>query len=86
MTTTNPHGLTRSEASAYLAEKHSQPISPYTLAYLARTGRGPGFVKVGQRVYHPPSELDKFAASRVTPVVHSTRQALEAKTRAEAET
>jgi hypothetical protein len=51
--------MTRDDAARYLG------CAPKTLAMWALTGKGPGFVKVGGRVFYRLGELEKFVAEQV---------------------
>jgi len=65
--------LTRTEASAYLREKHGVSRAPSTLAKLACYGEGPDMVYVGKTPFYEPHALDAFVRSLIKRA-HSTRE------------
>jgi hypothetical protein len=64
--------LRRSEASAYLKEKHGIVRTPATLAKYACVGGGPKFQHVGRVPHYTPTELDAYADSILSPLKSST--------------
>jgi hypothetical protein len=60
-------------ASAYLAEREVMR-SPKTLVKLRHTGAGPAFRRVARHVVYEPAALDAWAASIISPPLHSTAQ------------
>jgi hypothetical protein len=61
--------LDRSEASAYLWDRHRVKCSRVTLARLASIGGGPKFQRVGPYVFYTPAELDLWAEAKTTPLL-----------------
>jgi hypothetical protein len=66
--------LRRNEAAQYISDKHGQPCSPKTLAKLAVTGGGPAYRKAGRVPLYDPADLDQWAESRLSDLVHSTSE------------
>jgi hypothetical protein len=66
--------LRRTEASAYLLEHHGINRTPATLAKLAVTGGGPPFHKANRIPLYYPADLDWWAASILSPKVHSNAE------------
>lgn len=65
---------TTQEASNYLKERHGVTAAPRTLQDYRVTGFGPRFVRDGNRVLYPESELDAWAAQRLGKPVKSTSE------------
>lgn len=67
---TETHAQTRmspQDAAAYLGTAE-QPVSLNTLAWWRAQGRGPAYVKMGQRVQYLKADLDAFlSAGRRSP-------------------
>jgi hypothetical protein len=61
--------LGRSEASAYLWQRHRMKCSWVTLARLASIGGGPKFQRAGPYVFYTPTELDLWAKAKTTPLL-----------------
>jgi hypothetical protein len=70
-----PSAMHRSEASAYLRERHGVKAAPGTLAKLASTGGGPEFSYRGRFPVYTPEALDSYAAAKSTCAVRSTSEA-----------
>lgn len=66
--------LRRSEASAYLLQRHGVTLSPSTLAKLAVIGGGPAFRKDGRLPVYDVAELDRFAVARLGQPLASTSE------------
>lgn len=66
--------LRRTEASAYLLERHGISRTPATLAKLAVTGGGPPFHKASRTPIYYLADLDKWAASIISPKIGSTSE------------
>jgi hypothetical protein len=58
--------LTRDEAAAYLTAKGLR-ISKTTLQKMATTGGGPEYAIFGNRALSTPSQLDRWAESKLKP-------------------
>jgi hypothetical protein len=68
--------LRRVQAAKHVEEEHNQPCSPRTLAKLASQGcDGPPFLLAGRFPLYPVSELDKWARSKMGPLVRSVAEA-----------
>jgi hypothetical protein len=68
--------LRRVEAAKRLREIHNQPYTDRTLAKIACTrSDGPPFLLAGRFPLYPISELDKWARSKMGPLVRSTSEA-----------
>lgn len=63
--------LSRKEASAYLKAR-GLPVSPSTLNKYATVGGGPVHVKFGRLARYRPSDLDAWAAARLSAPRRST--------------
>ena len=72
--TNNNRPLRRAEASSYLLNMHGISRTPATLAKLATIGGGPAFRRAGRFPLYTPENLDMWAASILSPVVHSTSE------------
>ena len=68
----NPKRYRRTEASAYLKDRHGISRTPSTLAKLAVIGGGPRFQLAGRFPLYPQNELDIWAASILSPLKSST--------------
>ena len=68
----------RAEASAYLKEKWGISRTPGTLAKLAVVGGSPRFQLDGRIPLYPEEELDRWAASILSPLKNSTSDTGEA--------
>jgi hypothetical protein len=66
--------LRRHQASRYLEEVHGIKRSPKTLAKYAVLGGGPPFRKDGKTPLYAPPDLDAYAESRLSKLVHSTSE------------
>ena len=66
--------LRRTEASAYLLQKHGLHVAVATLAKFATIGGGPSFYKAGRIPLYPLAELDTWAERRLGPLVENTAQ------------
>lgn len=66
--------LRRDEASEYLALAHGLSFKVSTLAKLICVGGGPGVEYCGRSPLYSRIELDRWAASKLGPVVHSTSE------------
>ncbi|MFK4720548.1 hypothetical protein ABIE89_001648 [Bradyrhizobium niftali] len=67
--------LRRTEAAKYVAETHSLPCSPKTLAKLACiSSDGPPFRMAGRIPLYPVSGLDAWAKKKIGPLVRSTSE------------
>jgi hypothetical protein len=67
--------LRRSEAAKYVTDKYGIPCSPKTLAKLACvSSEGPPFRLAGRFPLYPVSGLDKWAESKIGPLVRSTSE------------
>jgi hypothetical protein len=64
----------RKEAARYLTDVWGIPTSPKTLAKLAVTGGGPLFRKAGRLPLYEIVELDRFARTKLSPLVASTSE------------
>lgn len=68
--------LRRKDAAKYVAETHSVPCSPKTLANLACVSSdGPPFRLAGRFPMYPVSGLDAWAKKKLGPLVRSTSEA-----------
>lgn len=65
--------LRRAEAAEYLQARYGA-YKAQTLAKLAVQGSGPSFRKMGAFTYYLPSDLDAWAASRMSAPVKSTTE------------
>jgi hypothetical protein len=72
--TKRPPRLRRWEASTYLLEQHGLQVATATLAKYASVGGGPAYQLVGRAVLYPVDELDRWALSRMGPLVRSTSE------------
>jgi hypothetical protein len=70
----NHRPLRRTEASAYLLERHGISRTPATLAKLAVTGGGPSFRKANRIPIYYRADLDQWAASIISPKIASTSE------------
>lgn len=66
--------LRRYEVSAYLMQKHGIPVAKTTLAKLATLGGGPPITYVGRIPLYSLSDLDAWAAERLSKPVRSTAE------------
>lgn len=66
--------LRRTEASAYLLQRHGVTMAPRTLAKLACIGGGPAFRRDGRIPVYDRSELDRWALARLGEPVSSTSE------------
>jgi hypothetical protein len=67
--------LRRSEAAKYVVDTYNVPCSPKTLAKLACiSSEGPPFRLAGRFPLYPTSGLDKWAQSKIGPLVRSTSE------------
>lgn len=66
--------LRRKDAARYLIDRYGHG-SPRTLAKLATIGGGPQFRRFGRIVVYDPSDLDKWALSRLSGPLASTSDA-----------
>jgi hypothetical protein len=64
--------LNRTEASAYLWDRHRLKCARVSLARLASIGGGPRFQRVGPFVFYTPAELDRWAEAKTTPLLTKT--------------
>jgi hypothetical protein len=64
----------RTEAAAYIQEKHGIPCAPKTLAKYAVMGGGPTFRKAGKVPLYELSDLDAWAESKLSKPVRSTAE------------
>ena len=68
--------LRRVQAAKHVEEEHNLPCSHRTLAKLASEGcEGPPFLLAGRFPLYPVSELDKWARSKMGPLVRSVAEA-----------
>jgi hypothetical protein len=58
--------LRRDAAAAYVRQHHDINCTAGYLAKLASTGGGPPFYRVGGRVEYDPTDLDRWALSRIS--------------------
>ena len=65
--------LTRPEAAKHLTER-GLPISKGTLQKMATVGGGPPYQEFGNRAVYTPSNLDSWAAQKLTAPKHSTSE------------
>ncbi len=65
--------LRRAEAAEYLQARYGA-YKTQTLAKLATQGAGPRFRKMGAFTYYLASDLDEWAASRMSAPVNSTTE------------
>lgn len=68
--------LRRKEASNYLREVHGIERAVATLAGDAVTGGGPVFRRIGRIPLYAECDLDEWVASKLSPRMHSTSQAV----------
>jgi hypothetical protein len=68
----NDRPLNRAEAVEYLFRMHGIRRTVGTLAKYAVLGGGPRFRHAGRTPIYPPSELDAYAASILSPLKSST--------------
>ena len=66
--------LRRKAASEYLHEAHGIERAPSTMAKLAVTGGGPIFRRAGRVPLYAPRDLDAWVASKLSPLMHSTKE------------
>jgi hypothetical protein len=69
----DPH-LRRVPAAKYVEDTYGIPCSPKTLAKYACIGDGPPFRLAGRFPLYPVSGLDKWARSKIGPLVRSTSE------------
>ena len=67
--------LRRWEVAEYLRLAHGIEVAPSTLAKWASIGGGPVFQRVNRMPLYPVTGLDAWAASKLSPPVHSTSEA-----------
>ncbi len=67
--------LRRVPAAEYIKKKFGVPCSPKTLAKLAVIGGGPAFRKSGRFPVYTEADLDNWASSRISSLMHSTSDA-----------
>jgi len=72
MENNQPKRHRRNEAAEYLTSKYGIPCSPKTLAKKACIGGGPKFQLAGRIPLYPEPELDRYAASILSPLKSST--------------
>ncbi len=66
--------LRRAEAADYLYEQHGIRRAVGTLAKLAVVGGGPRFRVAGRTPLYETADLDTYAESLLSPLVHNTSQ------------
>lgn len=71
----------RTDAAKYLTDEQGLPCSPKTLAKLACVGGGPKFQMFGRFPVYPEPELDRYADSKLSPLVSSTSELAALKTK-----
>lgn len=70
---TQPVYLRREAAAAYLKERYGA-YTTKTLAKLATVGGGPRYRKLGPFPLYQPSDLDEWAGSRMSGLVHNSAE------------
>lgn len=67
--------LRRWEAADYLRLVHGIEVAPATLAKWASVGGGPAYQKVNRTPLYPTTELDAWAAGKLSDPVRNTSEA-----------
>lgn len=70
--------MTRTEAAAYIREKHGLPISKNTLQKWATTGGGPVYRRFGNRAVYTAADLDAWIEQKLGSPKRSTSEVLTA--------
>ncbi len=66
--------IRRSEVPGYLMQKHGIPVAKATLAKLATVGGGPAITYAGRIPLYAITDLDEWAAERLSAPVRSTAE------------
>ena len=66
--------LRRAEAAEYIRDTYNLPCQPGTLRTMACKGTGPAFRKGSRFPLYSKNDLDAWAASKISPRVHSTSE------------
>lgn len=66
--------IRRREASAYLLERHGLPVAYATLEKLASIGGGPAITYFGKVPLYAKTDLDAWAAEKLSKPVASTSE------------
>jgi hypothetical protein len=64
--------LSRRKASIWLEAKYGAKVSAATLAKMAVRGNGPPYRLMGRQAVYTPEDLDVWALSRLSALMHST--------------
>lgn len=66
--------LRRADVPDYMLKKHGIPVAPTTLAKMASTGGGPAMTYAGRIPLYALTDLDAWAAERLSKPVRSTAE------------